>query len=343
MAYVILLILFICIIFDLSNIKSKRLYWLFGFCLVLLLTFCDRTPYPDYSEYYDGYLFGFDRAEFTFNAICSFAHLLNSFNVLLFVYAVIAVFTKLYVFQKITKRYWAAFAIYLSYYFLLHDIIQIRAGAASGFLLLAYYFFSVGKGKKSLLAILVGSCFHYSAIAGFVIYGLKLIKYNRKIFTIVLCCFLILGLVGILVLPEINSSVPIINYFMHYAGEEYQDEHGGINLLNVQQLVRYTICLLIMYKSKYALSSPPKKILFEIYFLGNLILCAFSIIPAIAFRAADLFYPLEIVILPDIVLRLKNKINYYGIRVTLVSRNSYVIYVLINLVITIFISNYLIF
>lgn len=55
--------------------------------------------------------------------------------------------------------------LYISFYFVLHEMTQIRAGVVSALFLLAVYYIAKKEKRKALLLIIVGSFFHYSSLA----------------------------------------------------------------------------------------------------------------------------------------------------------------------------------
>ena len=134
----------------------------------------DSTPDSDHYEmmYYgktNKILEGLQEPSFRF--ICS---VLNSFsfgvNSLFFTYAIISICLHLSLFWKISKDPLLILTIYISYYYMMHDMVQIRAGVSAGFFLWAIYFYVEEKKKYALLTILLGALFHYSALAGLVLF-----------------------------------------------------------------------------------------------------------------------------------------------------------------------------
>jgi hypothetical protein len=87
-------------------------------------------------------------------------------------YALIAVPIQLSALWKLSKMPLLTLTIYISYYYMIHDMVQIRCAVASGLFLWAIYFFANQKKLYTLLCILMGTYFHYSAIAGLAIFFL---------------------------------------------------------------------------------------------------------------------------------------------------------------------------
>lgn len=110
----------------------------------------------------------------TFTAIAS---VLNSMsfgvNSLFFAYAIISVPIHLGAFWKLSKMPLLTLTIYISYYYMMHEMVQIRAGVAAGLFLWAIYYYVEKRKALALFFILLGTTFHYSAAAGLVIFFLR--------------------------------------------------------------------------------------------------------------------------------------------------------------------------
>ena len=152
------------------------------------------------------------------------ANLLQSFslgiNALFFAYAILSIPLHLWVFWKFSKLPILTLTIYISYYYMMHDLVQIRCAVASGLFLWAIYFFVEKKKMLTLLFILIGAFFHYSALAGLVIFLFndKLPHWQRMI---------------------LYSIVPIglVVYFTHYdISTLIPDEWGGLRLMKYRTM-----------------------------------------------------------------------------------------------------------
>ena len=123
-------------------------------------------------------------------------------------------------FWKISKIPLLTLTIYISYYYMMHEMVQIRAGVAAGLFLWALYFYV--EKKKLLTLILIGAAtlFHYSAAAGFAIFlfSNRLPNWQR----IVLYALVPIGLVV---------------YFSHFnLATLVPDELGGAKLMYYREL-----------------------------------------------------------------------------------------------------------
>ena len=91
-------------------------------------------------------------------------------NALFFVYASISVPLHLASFWKLSRLPILTMVVYLSYYYQMHDLVQIRSSIASSLFLFAFYFYANKRKLYALLFILAGTLFHYSAAAGLLLF-----------------------------------------------------------------------------------------------------------------------------------------------------------------------------
>lgn len=90
-------------------------------------------------------------------------------NALFFAYALMSIPLRLGAILKFSPLPILTLAIYISYFYQLHDLMQIRCAVASALFLFAIYYRAEKKWWRAVLLILVGILFHYSAFAGLVI------------------------------------------------------------------------------------------------------------------------------------------------------------------------------
>ena len=162
------------------NERDKlSLYCLIGFALILTAGLREPGSTPD-SEGYEMMLNGItneileEATEPSFSLICSILNSLSlGANALFLTYAFISVPIHLFAFWKLSEKRFLILTIYISYYFMMHEMVQIRAGVAAGLFLLAIYYYVEQKKKSALGCILIGIFFHYSATAGLVLFLLK--------------------------------------------------------------------------------------------------------------------------------------------------------------------------
>ncbi len=91
-------------------------------------------------------------------------------NGLFFIYALLSIPLRIGAIWKLSKLPILTLSIYISFYYQLHDLVQIRCAVASAMFMFAVYYKIEKQKWKALAFILVGAFFHYSAIAGLLIF-----------------------------------------------------------------------------------------------------------------------------------------------------------------------------
>ena len=210
----------------LSDRDKKILYVIFGIAMIIIAGSREVGSTPDtesYEEMYytkEGNLMVLLR-EPSFNFIVDILQSMSlGINALFFTYAILSVPIHLTALWKLSKMPFLTLTLYISYYYMMHDMVQIRAGVASGLFLWAIYFYVNQKKLYTLLLILLGTFFHYSAAAGLVIFflGNGFPKWQRYI----LYAIVPIGIVAYFTHIDIFSIIP--------------DEWGGLKLMKYRTM-----------------------------------------------------------------------------------------------------------
>lgn len=155
---------------------KKVLYVLVGVMMILIAGLREPGSTPDsetYEEMYNGtyneVLQDITEPSFTF-----ISFVLNSMslgvNALFLTYALISVTIHMAALWKFSKLPFMTLTIYVSFFYMMHDMVQIRCSVASGLFIWAMYFYNQHKKLYTFYCILAGILFHYSAATGFVIF-----------------------------------------------------------------------------------------------------------------------------------------------------------------------------
>ncbi len=210
----------------LSDRDKKILYVLFGIAMILIAGLREVGSTPDtasYEEMYyakEGDLMALLR-EPSFGIITDILQSMSlGISALFFTYAIIAIPIQLSALWKLSKMPFLTLTLYISYYYMMHDMVQIRCSVASGLFLWAIYFYVNHKKLYTLLLILLGTFFHYSAAAGLVIFflGNGFPKWQKY----ALCAIVPVGVVVYFTHFDILSFVP--------------DEWGGLKLMKYRTM-----------------------------------------------------------------------------------------------------------
>lgn len=205
------------------------------------------------------------------------------------IFAILGVGFKLLAIKKYSPLPLLSVLFYYSNFFILHEMTQIRAGVATGILLLTISDIYEKNLFKFLLKVAFACTFHISSLAFLPVYFINPKKLNRNLYLTIL---LIVIPLGILKSINIFKLIPNLSSFsaklMVY--EALQNGMTEVNLFNTTTIIYILILLLqlmfidqIIGTSKYAI------ILMKLTFFGVISLFAFSAIPIIAWRINELF------------------------------------------------------
>ncbi len=237
--------------------------------------------------------------------------LLNKFtsNVhwLFFIYCTIGLCAKFKAIRELTPQIFLAIALYIGNIYILHEYTQIRAGVASGFLLLAIK--PLGDGKKVIAAIYISIAllFHYSSIVMFPLLFLSSKKISKKwkiaLWLIVptgyLVHFLNLG-IGTIPIPYISEK---LSAYQELKNQGFIDEVNVFNLVFIIKIAIFYYLLYfyntIQFESKYV------SIMLKIMALSLFSFPAFSSLPVLSFRISELFGTVEFVLFTYIFYTVK--------------------------------------
>lgn len=258
------------------------------------------------SENYENYFYNYDDpslelgVEISFRLLSKFfSSFSNDVHTLFMFYALIGVSLKMIALKKLTPFYYLPLAIYIGYYYLLHDLTQIRAGVVSGLTLLAIPFVCQGKRKIALAILLFACLFHYSAIVllPIVFFSHKeMSEKERWIWGTLLPLgyfihFLPVNITTVIHIPYITDK--IILY------EELRDKGIIGDEINIFNLVFLVKCVLYIYVL-YFYDSIKKidgnlSIIIKMMGIYIFIFPCLSKLPVLSFRVSELYGIVEIV------------------------------------------------
>lgn len=194
---------------------------IFLFLAVLLVAACILKPenIADYAEYQRLYNYNSlglnynERLEPTFLWI---ADISPTFLILIFIYALISIYLNLRVIQRYSCNVPVSLLLYLSPYFVLHDMIQIRAAVACALMLWAITYIPSRDWKRYFALITVAVLFHKSALIFAPIYFLSGTKLNKSFYSIVIIALLAAAAIHISV-GLLIKYIPIPAVQVYYA------------------------------------------------------------------------------------------------------------------------------
>lgn len=308
----------IFILFSLISITSlifideskHRYFFLYAIAIILILISGLRQPGIDLDYYNYEYSFKYGssfniRFEPAFFLIQSSIKFISDNPKYFFLaYAFLGVGIKFFSIKNLSKLWYLSILVYLSHYFILHEITQIRAGVASAISLYSIIYIYERNFKKFLLLSIIALSFHYSAIVFFPLYLLNPKAFNKVKYLLIIFTAFILGFIGVrfgyfvgfIPIPEIQ------NLFSMYAKDVVLGAQGQLNLVSIPNLIKTCVIFLMIYNldsisraNKYAY------LLIKIYILSLISFIFFSDIPGIGFRISEFFGLVEILIIPFFV------------------------------------------
>lgn len=345
MGYLVVLVFITTILLAYIEPYIKRykmiLYLLTGLSLVLIAGFREIGIDPDSSNYEYTYLhydnpFVLETLEFTYLYLSEF---FNNFthdaHIILLFYAFLGVSLKFIAFRKLSEFYFLPVIIYISYYYIMHECMQIRTGVLSGLLL--FYIKALGDNnkKKAVLYLLVGTTFHYSALLLTPFLFLKnsyLAKRNRIIWSSAIPIAYAITIVGFSILFLVNSNIPFIGskLAIYQQAQEKGMADNSINIfspLNLFSIILYYYMLFfydtISAKNKYF------PLMMRVLTIAIAFHVTFSFFPVLAVRTYMLFSTITIIMYMNIYYTIKPK--WAGIAVIALIAFVYLNYAIPNI------------
>lgn len=311
-----------------QNQRAKK------FLILILLIFVAGLRLEGMDRDYTQYVEAFNYANFNYNIEPSFILIstivktLNySHTALFLIYAIIGVTLKFVAINKLSDHVYASILLYISHFFLLHEMTQIRIGVASGLLLLAFYQKIKKENTRGFLLITgLAIFFHYSSIIILFIYPILGIRRNLYVQYLTIPLGIIIALNGYELLLQLPIPYLQRKLEIYWELKENGQLHGSnIKLFNPIMILNILLYYTILWKKKKIYDSD-----YTLLFLLNLSIFSFyflSFIPVAAFRISELLGIVVIVLgtkLIDIFKTpLQGKIVFYIFCLGLISINLF--------------------
>jgi len=248
--------------------------------------------------------------EYSFSLIGNtLRNMFDDVHVLFLAYAIMSVSLKMTAIHKMSgSLLFLTVAVYMSDYYILHDMTQIRASVASGFMLLCIPALVDGKKGKAFLMIAMATFFHYSAIM-----LLPLLFINNKplnkYWKIGLFAVIPIGIVMMLLHIDLLTSIPI-PYIQTkvdaYRLMEIYEKFNKVTLVNFLLWIKMAIFIyaLIFYDTIYE-HCELLPIFLRIMGLSFFFFFAFSTISVFSERSHQMFGLVSVLLFPTIYYTFK--------------------------------------
>lgn len=270
----------------------------------------DANNYIDHFKY--GNSSSGERFEIGYQLIRNLAYLISdNYRVLFCIVGAIALAIKFKAIQTISPFVYGSLLVYLSYFFVLHDMIQIRAGIASGVGLFAVKYIAERDLKRFLIACAIAICFHSSMMIFLPLWFLPYLKQENNIIwfaSIPICYILALSGYTITKFIDIIPIDTIQNSWRMYQYQLRDSVSENVGLFNYLILTRVCICYFLLFYTKHIeVSFRHAYLWIYIYVISICMYALFSNTTIIAIRLNQILQVVEIMIIPLIVYTFKDK------------------------------------
>ena len=242
------------------------------------------------SESYDATRF--EPAFKLINYICNSNYLL-----VFFLFSFLAIGIKIAWLYKLSPILMGSMLVYVSNLYVLHEMIQIRAGVAAAFLLVLIPYLYNRDFKHFLFITLVAMTFHYSAITFLFLWFVNPRSKQRIVYLSALIISYALSMYGFTI-TNIVSYVPFEPIQLLYQSYSLKfDEY--VNIFNILQIGRCLLCVVFWYYVDCVQKHCQYfNILIKIYTIGLCALPLFSDLVVMSVRLNQLFITVEMALVP---------------------------------------------
>lgn len=229
-----------------------------------------------------------------------FTHMLPNIRCVMLVFAFLGVLVHILAFRKVSSLPYFSLALWVSHFFFVHEMNQVRAGVAIGLVLYSLHYIVERRLYKFLLLIGIATLFHYSAVVVLPVYFLSTVKMNRIYFFLIPVSYALymvgIGLLEILAklhIGIIQSKIEAYNT-LQSAGM-----YTKMNVFNPLVLIRIGLIYVFLMNYEYLKDKNQHYIIMlKLYCLSIAFMVLFASIPAFALRFADVFGIVELALVP---------------------------------------------
>lgn len=274
------------------------IFYLLGLLLFIIAGFRSKGIDRDYLSYVNWFENARDNVELSFQIISDTIKKLGGDSIYLFIlYALLGISTKFFAIKKMSAFPLLSILVYIGYLYPLQELTQIRAGVATGFILLSIY---QKINQKILYSIFFMGCaifFHYSSLIVIPILFFNPNNFNKLFYS----AAIILSYWGSIYLSAIIESVmdylpAIIKWKIMAYGRETGAE---LNIFNGWQLLRVGVAFFMIFNiDQLSKFNSSYQFLLKIYVIGIFSYTLFSFNPVFAVRISDLFFVVDLILLP---------------------------------------------
>lgn len=301
----------------------------------LFLQTKDTEAYIDFYNNSTGTLSELLRFEPAFNLLVFIGNRVGASDaIFIFIIACIGVGTKHIAIYKYAPHLFLSLLIYYSKFFILQDMIQIRAGVAAGIFLLSIKYINERNLKSYFVYIFFAVMFHYSAIVYLIVYFIcnPKLAINKfiSILLLIVCFSIVFDLNSFLQ----NIGLDTFEKFDYYINSSSPDDGLIKKFINLE-LILNTLVILLLYVKRLKLSAiyPYYDVWLKILIASISSSIIFYNTPVLSFRIAELLGVVSIFIYPLVIYAFRQKLYGYMLLLTIFSSISYNYYALQGMII----------
>lgn len=287
-----------------------RIFWINAALFASIAGLRSGDGMPDYAMYEHLYFeaidsTGFGLVEPSFKLISLLADFLVSREpwVMFFIYALVGVLLKNWLILRFSIPLFLGQLIYLSNYYIIHELIQIRTGVATCFIVLSIIHMARNDKKTGAILICIATFFHYSSFVFLALMFVNFRRFKEKYFA--------LGLVVSYGLYYFNMD-PItlgLNFFSEYfffvksAYLNLERAEGlAINVVGFFALTKIFVVLffLVCSHNRSAAIDPFLSMGLITFFIGVCCYITLARFPEIAVRISYTLMFFEVLVIPFI-------------------------------------------
>lgn len=303
--------------------KIDKYVYTFSLLVLIVIAACrSASSNGDYEEYVNYYneisTMTIQQVEPTFIIIANVSKVVFQSPIGMFIiYSILGVCLKGIAFFRLTKFYLLSLLLYVSFYFLLHEMTQIRVGIASAVLLLSIPSFYNRKPLVFFSLSAIGICFHYSFVAFPFLYFLNTRNLNIKFYLLAIGAAIVtkvlaISIFSIISILNLNSLFPKVEAYQQLLS---LDINNKINLLDKLFLLRVLILLFFMWKWQVVYQyNQYTIILIKLYAISIVMYIVLSDLPVVGIRMRELFGIVEIILIPLSIYAIKPR--YVAVLIT---------------------------
>ena len=310
------------------NLKNELVLPIIGFLLIFFAAFRGEFVDKDYQNYLESFSEFLGPLDYFKNIgdwffYEPFFYLIPSFFksiglpyyelTVFFLYALLGVLISMINIRRMSMFPVLSIVCWFGYYFMLHELTQIRAAVASGLLMMCAYHHYYKSYGKFIFFFLLALLFHYSSLLILPILLLKPKQFNLPLNITLLVVAVLLGYLhsDIFIRPVFLINAPFIKK-LTVTLQAMSEDQNSINFFNPMFLgqMAITIWLFLNHKMLYE-KNQFAYLLLKIQLMSIVALCAFSSIAVIAFRVSEFYGAVSILTTPFIVYTFRQKLYGY--------------------------------